>query len=54
MKAGEDECSEKPEATCEGCCVGELCGELLASDDRSEDELWIDTSFGRNKGQPQC
>ena len=47
MKAGDDEWSEKPEATWEGCWVGELCGELLASDDRSEDELWMDTSFGR-------
>jgi len=43
MKAGEDEWSEKPDATWEGCWVGELCGELLASDDRSEDELWMDT-----------
>ncbi len=39
MKAGEDEWSEKPEATCDGCWVGELCGELLANDERSDDEL---------------
>jgi hypothetical protein len=39
MKAGDEECSEKPEATWVGCWVGEPWGELLASDDRSEDEL---------------
>jgi len=39
MKAGDDECNTKLDATCVGCCVGEPCGELLANDDRSEDEL---------------
>jgi hypothetical protein len=26
-----------------GCCVGEPWGELLAREERSDDELWIDT-----------
>jgi hypothetical protein len=39
MKAGDDECSVKPDATWVGSWVGEPCGELLANDDRSEDEL---------------
>lgn len=43
MNAGEVELRENGGATVMGCCVGELCGELLASDDRSEDELCIDT-----------
>lgn len=37
----------KLEATWVGCWVGEPCGELLANDDRSEAELWIEMSFGR-------
>ena len=44
MKAGEVELREKPGATMVGCCVGEDSGELLASEDRSEDALWMDTS----------
>lgn len=40
MKAGDDECKVKLDAaTWVGCCVGDPCGELLASDERSEDEL---------------
>jgi hypothetical protein len=42
MKAGEVELSEKPGATVLTCCVGEESGELLASEDRS-DELEMET-----------
>lgn len=44
MNGGDEELSEKPDATCCGCCVGEWAGELLAKEDRSEDELWMETS----------
>lgn len=53
-KAGEVELREKVEATCCGCCVGEALGELLDSDDRSDDPLLMDTislsvsSLGQN------
>ena len=43
MKAGEVELSEKPGATVLTCCVGEESGELLASEDRS-DELEMETN----------
>lgn len=43
MNGGEVELSEKPGATVWGCCVGEESGELLASDERSE-ELEIETN----------
>lgn len=43
MKDGDVELSENDDATDVGCCVGELCGELLARDDRS-DPLFMDTS----------
>jgi hypothetical protein len=43
-KAGDEELREK-EATCCGCWVGEELGELLDSEDRSEDALLIDTSY---------
>jgi len=36
---------EKEVAIVVGCCVGEFWGELLARDDRSDDELCMDTSF---------
>jgi len=39
MKAGDVEFSENAGAICVGCCVGELCGELLAREDRSEPEI---------------
>lgn len=48
MKAGDVELREK-DATCCGCCVGDALGELLDSDDRSDEELLIDTrSFSVN------
>lgn len=53
MKGGDAECRAKADATWVGCCVGEPCGELLASDDRSEDELFIDTSCRRGKVSPE-
>ena len=37
--------SEKPGAIVVGCCVGELCGELLAKEERSEEALWMETNF---------
>lgn len=40
MKAGDAELRLK-EATCWGCCVGDDSGELLASEERSE-ELWME------------
>lgn len=43
-KAGEVELREN-EATCWGCCVGEALGELLDNEDRSDEELLIDTSY---------
>jgi hypothetical protein len=52
-KAGDEELREK-EATCCGCWVGEELGELLDSEDRSEDALLMDTrsvsvnSLGQN------
>lgn len=50
MNGGDEELSEKPDATCCGCCVGEWAGELLAKEDRSEDELWMETrSLSVNK-----
>lgn len=33
-----------------GCCVGELCGELLAKEERSEEALWMETNFMREGG----
>ena len=39
--------SEKPGATEVVCCVGDDAGELLAREDRSEEALWIDTSWYR-------
>jgi hypothetical protein len=44
MKAGDVELRENAGATVFGCCVGDDSGELLASEDRSDDALWIDTS----------
>ena len=44
MKAGEVELSEKAEATCCVCCVGEALGELLDMDERSDDALLMVTS----------
>jgi hypothetical protein len=43
MNGGEVELSENPGATVWGCCVGDESGELLASDERSE-ELEIETN----------
>lgn len=43
MKAGEVELSEKAEATCCVCCVGEELGELLDRDERSDDALLMVT-----------
>jgi hypothetical protein len=54
MKAGVDELREKVDTTCWGCCVGEELGELLDSDDRSEEALLMETkslsvnSLGQN------
>ena len=44
MKGGEDELSEKAGVACTGC-EGECSslGELLASDERSDEALWIET-----------
>lgn len=42
-KDGDVELSENDVATDVGCCVGELCGELLAKDERS-DPLFIETN----------
>lgn len=42
MNDGDVELSENDVATDVGCWVGELCGELLAKDERS-DPLFIDT-----------
>lgn len=47
MKAGEVELSEKAEATCCVCCVGEELGELLDRDERSDDALLMVTSCTR-------
>lgn len=39
MKEGEAELSEKPGVIDCGCCVGEDSGELLASEERSDEEM---------------
>lgn len=39
------ELREKLGVTCCGCCVGDESGEPLDSDERSEDEEWIDTNY---------
>lgn len=51
MKGGEDELSENPDATCWTCWVGECSGEfeVLANDDRSDDALWMETSWRRRE-----
>jgi hypothetical protein len=42
MKAGDVELREKAGATDVGCCVGEDSGDMLASDDRSDEHEAID------------
>jgi len=44
MKAGEAEWRVKAVAIWVGCCVGDPWGELLASEERSEAELWMEMS----------
>jgi hypothetical protein len=43
MKAGDVEFREKAGATVFGCCVGDASGEWLATDERSDEALWIET-----------
>jgi len=41
--------------TCVACCVGDDSGEPLESDDRSEEDEWMDTNYrnrSAKKGDP--
>lgn len=56
MKEGEAELSEKPGVMDCGCCVGEDSGELLASEDRSDEEMetsWRDWSEKVGEDAPE-